>query len=132
MFLCQAAAVSPYVRAFRAGARRLQAVDAGRTAALSVAEPIGGQHALNALYECRGTAVEASEEEIWNALGLARARGFGIEPASAVGLSCAIDAGDHGKTRVVIASGASIKWPDIVMRDFIPPPVLPPECEDVY
>jgi threonine synthase len=127
MFLCQAAAMSPYVRAFRAGARRLEAVEPEPTAALSVAEPIGGEHALNALYESGGTAVAASEEEIWDAVRMARSRGFGIEPASAVALSCAIKAaGGEGETRVVVASGAAIKWPDAVIRDFVPP-----KCEEV-
>jgi threonine synthase len=127
MFLCQAAAVAPYVRAFNAGARRIEQVDPEPTAALSVAEPIGGQHALNALYESKGAAVQASEEEIWRAVRLAGSRGFAIEPASAVAVACAIRAGDlGGETRVAIASGAAVKWGDVMMRDFIPPPVLRP------
>jgi hypothetical protein len=45
---------------------------------------------------------------------------------------CAIAADDPGGgTRVVIASGAAVKWKDTVIRDFVPPPLLPPDFEDV-
>lgn len=132
MFLCQAAACDPYVRAFRAHSSRLDAVEPAPTAALSIAEPIGGRHALAAVYASGGEAISVSEEEISSAIRFAARRGFAIEPASATGVACALQKGkDVGELTVVIATGAAVKWPETILGDFVQPARLPPDFDCV-
>ena len=132
MFLCQAAAVAPYLRAFRAGASRVEAVCACSTTALSIAEPIGGDHALRAVYESSGEVVAASEQEIKDAARDAARNGYAIEPASAAALACAQRVGaDAGEIRVVVATGAAVKWPETVLQGSAPTSCLPKDFEEV-
>ncbi|HUQ93801.1 MAG TPA: pyridoxal-phosphate dependent enzyme [Bryobacteraceae bacterium] len=132
MFLCQAATVAPYLRAFRAGASRVTKVDAAPTAALSIAEPIGGDHALRAVYESGGEVVAANEQEIENAARNAAGHGYAIEPASAAALACGQRVGlEEGEIRVVVASGAAVKWPDTVILASSQPKCLPEDFEEI-
>jgi len=132
VFLCQAAAVAPYLRAFRAGASRVDKVTASPTAALSIAEPIGGDHALRAVYESSGEVVAASEQEIKDAARNAARHGYAIEPASAAALACALRVGaDAGEVRVVVATGAAVKWPETVIQGSMQPACLPQDFEEV-
>jgi threonine synthase len=132
LFLCQAAAVAPYVEAFRAKSSRVSEVSAGPTSALSIAEPIGGDHALRAVYESNGEALACSEQGIDDAVRHAARSGYAIEPASAAALACAQAVGaDAGEIRVVIASGAAIKWPDNVIQCSSASEILPQNFDDV-
>jgi threonine synthase len=132
LFLCQAAAVAPYVQAFRANSSRVERVSAGVTAALSIAEPIGGDHALRALYESGGEALAASERDIAGAVRNAAHNGYAIEPASAAALACAQQLGAAaGEVRVVIATGAAVKWPENVIECSAPPACLPYDFDEV-
>ena len=132
MFLCQAAAVAPYVEAFRAKLQRVPRVVPQPTAALSIAEPIGGDQALRAVYQSDGEAVAASEQEIADAIRNAALRGYAIEPASAAALACAQRLGaGAGSIRVVIATGAAVKWPDNVIQRGVQPTLLPENFERI-
>jgi len=90
LIFLQAAAVAPYVEAFGALSNRVRRVVPQPTAALSIAEPIAGDHALRAVYESAGEAVTASEQEIADAASSAALSGYAIEPASAAGPACAL------------------------------------------
>ena len=132
IILCQAAAVAPYVRAFRTGARKVEAVIPQPTAALSIAEPVGGPHALRGVYDSGGEAVDVTEEEIQNAARFAAQNGYAIEPASAAALACAQKLGDSaGELMVVVASGAAVKWPPVILQQAKMPACLPADFEAV-
>ena len=132
MFLCQAAAVAPYFEAFRAKSNRVWRVVPQSTTALSIAEPIAGDHALRAVYESEGEAVTASEQEIADAARSAALSGYAIEPASAAALACAQRLGAQaGDVRVVIATGAAVKWPDNVVQRGARPAALPESFDRV-
>lgn len=132
IFLCQARAVAPYAEAFRAKLHRVQRVMPQPTAALSIAEPIGGDHALRAVYESDGEAVTASEQEIADAARKAAFSGYAIEPASATALACAERYGEGaGEVRVVIATGTAVKWPDAILGQGIRAERLADDFEEV-
>jgi threonine synthase len=132
MLLCQAAAVAPYVEAFRAKRNRSSRVVPQPTAALSIAEPIGGDHALRAVYESDGDAMAATEQEIANATRIAALSGYAIEPASAAALACALSLNvEAGDVRVVIATGTAVKWPDDIIQSASQPNVLPESFDRV-
>jgi len=132
IILCQASAVAPYWKAFRAGARCLSRVDGGETAALSIAEPIGGDQGLRAAYESNGDVVTLSEQEIKDGARTAARSGYAIEPASAAALAGALRVGaDAGELRVVVASGAAVKWPESILQGSERPACLPNDFENV-
>jgi len=132
IFLCQTAAIDPYVRAFRAHSSRVDAVEPAATAALSIAEPMGGRHALAAVYGSGGEAISATEEQIASAMRFAARRGFAIEPASAAGVACALEKGkEAGEIKVVIATGAAVKWPETILGGFVEPARLPADFDRV-
>jgi hypothetical protein len=117
-FLCQTAAMDPYVRAFRAHSSRVDAVEPAPTAALSIAECIGGTHALAAVYA--------------SAMRFAARRGFAIEPASATAIACALQKSEQtGEITVVIATGAAVKWPETILGGFVEPAKLPADFDCV-
>jgi threonine synthase len=132
MFLCQTAAMDPYVRAFRAHSSRVNAVEPAHTAALSIAEPMGGRHALAAVYASGGEAVSATEQHIASAMRFAARRGFAIEPASATAVACALQKRkEAGEIAVVVATGAAVKWPETILSDFVEPARLPADFDSV-
>lgn len=132
MFLCQTAAMDPYVRAFRAHSSRVDAVEPAPTTALSIAECRGGTHALAAVYASGGEAISATEEQIASAMRFAASRGFAIEPASATAIACALQKGEQtGEIRVVIATGAAVKWPETILGGFVEPAKLPADFDCV-
>jgi len=134
MVACQASGANPYVRAFRRGDRTMRTVASARTVALSIAEKIGGDAALHAVYDSGGAAVEADEDEII-ATGRALARqGFAVEPASAVAVACARSEAApeySGETWVAIGTGSTVKWPQSICSGFVRPPDLPDDFEDI-
>ncbi len=133
MMACQATGANPYVRAFKSGARTVRAVETARTVALSIAEKIGGDAALRAVYDSGGAAEDAGDELIV-ATGRALGRvGLAVEPASAVAVACAQrDAAmEHeGETWVAIGTGSTVKWPQSICNGFVRPPQLPPDFAD--
>jgi threonine synthase len=134
MVACQASGANPYVLAFRRGEKTMRALASPRTVALSIAEKIGGDAALNAVYDSGGSALEAGEDEII-ATGRALAReGFAVEPASAVAVACARreTAPEYsGETWVAVGTGSTVKWPQSICAGFVRPPDLPDDFTDV-
>jgi len=134
MYACQAAGADPYARAFRAGARRLTALESANTIALSIAEKIGGEHALGIIYESGGKAISVPDEEILRMARCLAAEGFALEPASAASVACAQTlAGESasGEFWIAIGTGAVIKWPDAIRVGFAMPEKLPPDFDRV-
>lgn len=109
---CQAAEVNPFVQAFRQGAQRVSRVPAKTTIARSIAEPIGDQVALTAIYDSGGEAIDASEDRIRDAVRSLARCGLALEPSSAVALACALDHRDLtcDETWIVIGTGTAIRW----------------------
>jgi len=128
MYACQASGANPYVRAFRARAPRLVPVDSANTIALSIAEKIGGEPALRALYESEGEALDVDDEAILSAQRALARQGFALEPASATALACAQKLASQSaepESWVVIGTGTAVRWPDSLRRDFSMPDKLP-------
>lgn len=111
---CQTVAVNPFVQAFRQRAQHVARVPAKATIARSIAEPIGDQVALQAIYESDGEAVDTSENRIREAVKLLAHRGLALEPSSAVALACALEHPDLAceETWIVIGTGTAIRWPE--------------------
>jgi threonine synthase len=134
MFACQASGANPYVEAFRRGDKTMRAAASARTVALSIAEKIGGDAALQAVYDSGGAALEADDDEI---LGTARAlarEGFAVEPASAVAVTCARREAVpeySGETWIAIGTGSTVKWPDSICAGFVRPTALPDDFVDI-
>jgi threonine synthase len=134
LFACQAAGANPYVRAMRAGERRLTAVESARTIALSIEEKIGGQQSLEAIYDSAGDALEATDEEICGMTTALAHRGLALEPASATAVACArqvADSAGEGEIWVGIGTGSVAKWPDVFTRDFSLPEQYPATFDSV-
>jgi threonine synthase len=105
---CQAAGAAPLARAFHSG---VISPVVPQTAALSIAEPLTGQHALRAVRESGGDVRTATDTDAVAAVRELARRGTAVELASAVAVAVALhDDGDG--TAVVIGSGAAVKWPD--------------------
>jgi threonine synthase len=110
MIACQASGANSAVRAFAKGSHHVEPVEAS-TVALSIAENEAGGHAMRAIFESGGAAIEATDEEILAAQTKAARQGFAIEAASATALAAAIKVAESYEA-VVIATGAGVKWPD--------------------
>jgi threonine synthase len=114
MYACQASGANPYVRAYRMRRPRLTAVETAQTVALSIAEKIGGEPALQAVYDSEGAAVEADDESILEAAACLARAGLALELASAAAFACArlVTDVDRAETWVAIGTGAAVKWPE--------------------
>ncbi len=67
----------------------------------------------------------SSEEEIQSAFRRLQRKGLALEPSSALAFACAEQAMKetaNDEIWVVIGSGAAVKWPDTLLRDYSPPP----------
>jgi threonine synthase len=87
--IVQAAGANPFVRTWRAGGERLQAVADPRTAAsaIRIGVPRSWRRALRVLELTGGMAVDVSDEEIAAAKSAVASDGIGCEPASAAALA---------------------------------------------
>ncbi len=144
MIACQATGADGYARAVCNHARKLKELSSVSTVALSIAERIGGELTLGAIYRSQGTAIAVTDEEMMASVRELAKEGLAVEPASAASVACAqamieqptIDnarAGDQGKgeTWVAIGTGAAIKWPQDLMTGFRMPMALPPDYQDI-
>jgi len=89
------------------------------TAALSIADDTGGRIALQAIRDSGGTAVEVTDEAIFEALHRAAGVGVSPEPASAAALAGAWELArrgviDPGDFVVCCITGAGPNWPDVL------------------
>ncbi len=134
MIACQAEGADFYVRAIRSGAKKLTALPAVSTVALSIAEKIGGELTLGALYESQGTAMSVSDEQMLITARELGREGFALEPASAASVACAhmiADEATPGEIWVAIGTGAAVKWPQDLTSGFAMPGALPPDFRDI-
>lgn len=129
MFACQAQGANPYVRAFREKKPRLETLASAHSIALSIAEPVGGEAALKAIYDSGGAAVEASDAVILKAARSIAQEGFALEPASAAAVACArAQSPEQGdEIWVSIGTGAAVKWPGALCEGFVRPQKLVPD-----
>lgn len=85
----------------------------------SVSGPTAGSHSLRAVRESDGTAIAIERPDVERTLAAVARDGLLVEPASALA-PAAIDPGfeagviDAGDTVVCMATGAGVKWPDLV------------------
>ena len=137
MIACQAAGADAYVRAVRNHASRLTELPSVSTVALSIAERIGGELTLGAIYRSRGTAMAVTDDAMLAAVRALGKEGLALEPASAAPVACAqAMVQEHpgiGKdeTWVAIGTGAAIKWPHDIVADFRMPAALAPDYRDI-
>ncbi len=133
MIGCQASGADSAYRAWQRHSRTTELLASVTTAALSVGESITGNHALRAIYESGGAMMVSSEEEIQNASCRLRRKGLALEPASALAFACAEQCTkrETPETWVVIGSGAAVKWPDTLLRDYNLPPIFTGSLEEI-
>ena len=115
----QAAGCNPIVQAIEQGLDEVPVHPGPDTAALSIADDTGGRITLRAIRDSGGTAVEVTDEAIFDALRRAARAGVSPEPASAAALAGAWELADRGVIRpgdfvVCCITGAGPKWPDAV------------------
>jgi threonine synthase len=108
--------------------------------AIRIGRPARGEQALQAAEESGGWIIAVSDDDILAMQRRLAANGVWVEPASAAGLAGLahelsqnrIDL--HGKRVVAVCTGHGMKDPDIIMRDWGKPRVLPAQMsalEDV-
>ncbi len=134
MIACQAEGANVYVRAVRSHASKLTEMPSVSTVALSIAEKIGGELTLGALYQSGGDAIAVSDDELLATVSDLGREGLALEPASAASVACARTLAPQGATGeiwVAIGTGAAIKWPQDLTRGFVMPEALPDNFRDV-
>jgi threonine synthase len=143
MIACQATGADGYVRAVRNHAPKLTELPSVSTIALSIAEKIGGELALGAIYSSRGTAIAVTDGEMMATVRALGKEGLALEPASAASVACAQamaaqEAGNTGAGNtekdeiwVAIGTGAAIKWPQDLVTGFRMPAALAPDYQDI-
>jgi threonine synthase len=88
---------------------------------------------LQAAEESRGKIIAVTDDEILAMQRQLAANGVWVEPASAAGLAGLkheLDSGRmelHGKQVVAVCTGHGLKDPDIIVKQFNAPKVLPAE-----
>ena len=132
---CQPHGANSASRTWHRGQHHVETLPGVNTSALSVAELITGDHALRSVYESRGEFREASESQIAAAAKDLRRRGFALELASALPYACLVDAlsanSSTGETWVVVGSGAAVKWPETIIKDYFPPMSFAEDIEEI-
>jgi threonine synthase len=132
---CQPHGANSASRTWHRGRHHVETLPAVHTSALSVAEPLTGDHALRSVYESGGEFREASESQIAEAAQELRSRGFALELASALPYACLLDAlsanSTTGETWVVVGSGAAVKWPETIIKDYSPPISFTKDIEEI-
>lgn len=138
MIACQATGADGYVRAVCSHARKLTELPSVSTVALSIAEKIGGELTLGAIYRSGGTAMAVTDNEMITSVRALGQEGLALEPASAASVACARamaaqEATEAGKDEiwVAIGTGAAVKWPQDILTDFRMPPALAPDFQDI-
>lgn len=114
---CQPDGAAPLVRALRSGAKTIERLDHAFSVALSIADPITGQTALDAIAATDGDAVSVSDEEILTMGALLARHGLLVEPSSAASVaSLGHLAKRHPEMRnqpvVCIITSSALKWLD--------------------
>jgi threonine synthase len=104
--------------------------------AIRIGRPARGEQALQAAEESGGRIIAVSDEEILAMQrALARLEGIWVEPASAAGIAGLAHelAGGRfearGRRIVAVCTGHGLKDPEIIVKDFARPLVVPPRLE---
>src|SRR5205814_2068517 len=115
----------------------LTRLEHAQTVALSICEEIGGEQALQAIYQSDGAAIGLTDEAILEAaVGLAH-RGLALEPASAAAVAGARSMAAEGNASaaaecwVAIGTGAAVKWPQNILGRASMPDRLPADFENL-
>lgn len=101
--------------------------------AIRIGKPARGEQALQAAEESNGRIMAVTDDEILTMQRRLAANGVWVEPASAAGLAgLAHELGEgkidvRGKRVIAVCTGHGLKDPDIVIRDWGKPRVLPAE-----
>jgi threonine synthase len=114
---CQPDGAAPLVRALRSGAKTIERLDRAYSVALSIADPITGQTALDAIAVTDGDAVSVSDEEILAMGALLARHGLLVEPSSAASVASLTHlAQRHPEMRdqpvVCVITSSALKWLD--------------------
>jgi threonine synthase len=116
---CQPANVAPLVHAFEQGLAEIVELPTAYSRALSIADPIGGSHALEAVRTSGGSGIAVTEDEILAAQRLLFSCGLAPESASAAALAGTLRLidGARGKLEgpvVCVLTSTAVKWPPAV------------------
>jgi len=133
---CQPEGANSAARAWKLRRNHVEPLRQVKTAALSVAEIVTGDHALRAVYESEGEFCEVLEVEILEAARALHRMGFALELASALPYACALQTESRRPLSrpeiwVLIGSGAAVKWPETFLRDYTKPPILGSDVEEI-
>jgi threonine synthase len=133
---CQPQGANSASRAWKLKRNHVEPLGEVKTAALSVAEIVTGDHALRAVYESGGEFCEASEVEILEAARALRRMGFALELASALPFACALHTeSDRRLSRpeiwVLVGTGAAVKWPETFLKGYAKPAILGSDVEEI-
>lgn len=112
---CQPEGAAPLVRAFDAGEDEISYLEDARSFALSIADPITGRMALDAIRDTDGDAVAVTDEEIFVAGRLLSSYGLFVEPSSAAPVAAVIKQSKtrtelHDETVVCVLTSSALKW----------------------
>ncbi len=103
--------------------------------AIRIGRPARGEQALQAAEESNGRIIAVSDDAILSMQRRLAKEGVWVEPASAAGiagLAAQLQSGEldmTGKRVVVICTGHGLKDPDIIVKQFHQPTVLPPQLQ---
>ena len=116
---CQARGSNPLIRSIRQGGQVPVTLESSETVATSIRGESTGGHAMQAIRESGGEAIELTDGAIAEAVSVLGRGGIAVEPASASSVAGAIQAARRGKltsdARVVcVVTGTLIKWPNVL------------------
>lgn len=134
----QAEACSPVVNAFRKRRDTIEPTVPGHTiaTAIKITNPFYGRRALQALYESKGAAETATDEEMIDAIKLLAKEGIFSEPAGAASLAATIRLVENGEIThdeevVCVLTGHGLKTPEVAARIFQRPPAIEPRIDEI-
>lgn len=112
---CQPAGAAPLVTAFNAGADEVAFFENAHSLALSIADPITGRMALDAIRATNGDAVAVTDDEIFAAGRLLASYGLFVEPSSAAPVAAVLKEAQHkpelrDETIVCVLTSSALKW----------------------
>jgi threonine synthase len=116
---CQARGSNPLIRSMRQGGKAPVTLKFSETVATSIRGESTGSHAMWAIQESGGEAIELTDGAIVEAVSILGRGGIAVEPASASSVAGAIRAARQGKLRsddrvVCVVTGTLIKWPNVL------------------
>jgi threonine synthase len=112
---CQPTGAAPLVTAFDAGADEITYLENAHSFALSIADPITGRMALDAVRATNGDAVAVTDAEIYAAGRLLASYGLFVEPSSAAPVAAVIKQARlkpelHAEKIVCVLTSSALKW----------------------